>query len=71
MDLWDGAKLTAVIRGVQGRPRAFNATAPACPTCGATMVKRVAKRGAHSGQSFWGCSRYPDCRGTRSIPLPP
>jgi restriction system protein len=71
IDLWDGAKLTAVIRGIQERPRASNTTGPVCPTCGAPMVKRVAKRGANSGQSFWGCSRYPECRGTRAIPSAP
>ena len=38
--------------------------APACPTCGANMVKRVARKGPHPGSAFWGCSRYPACRGT-------
>jgi restriction system protein len=65
IDLWDGAKLTEVIRGLEEHPRASTATTPTCPACGATMVERVAKRGANSGQSFWGCSRYPQCRGTR------
>ncbi len=40
---------------------------PNCPKCGAGMVKRTAKRGANAGNPFWGCSRYPDCRGTLSI----
>jgi hypothetical protein len=40
-------------------------TAPACPSCGAAMVRRVAKRGANSGREFWGCSRYPACKGIR------
>jgi restriction system protein len=40
--------------------------APACPQCGSKMVLREARRGAHAGQSFWGCSRYPGCRGTRA-----
>jgi restriction system protein len=38
-----------------------------CPQCGAVMRKRVAKRGANAGTAFWGCSRYPNCRGT--LPL--
>lgn len=42
-------------------------TAPVCPTCSATMVARVAKKGASAGQRFWGCSRYPACRGTRPL----
>ncbi len=35
-----------------------------CPTCGASMVKRVAKKGANAGTPFWGCSTYPKCKGT-------
>ena len=38
-----------------------------CPKCGAVMVKRLAKRGANAGSYFYGCSRFPHCRGTRSI----
>lgn len=38
---------------------------PCCPTCGAAMVLRTAKRGANLGLSFWGCSTYPKCRGVR------
>lgn len=41
------------------------AEAPACPRCGSPMVKRVAKRGATAGATFWGCSQYPKCRGLR------
>ncbi|HRQ72232.1 MAG TPA: restriction endonuclease [Phycisphaerales bacterium] len=36
---------------------------PACPECGSPMVRRVAKSGRHAGSAFWGCSRFPDCRG--------
>ena len=39
----------------------------ACPKCGSPMVIRVAKRGAHKGESFYGCKRYPMCRGIRKI----
>lgn len=38
-----------------------------CPRCGNAMVKRLAKRGRNAGGYFWGCSRYPRCKGTRSI----
>jgi restriction system protein len=41
--------------------------APKCPLCSAEMVKRVAKRGDNAGKAFWGCSRYPSCKGTREI----
>lgn len=36
---------------------------PTCPMCGSAMMLRSAKRGTHVGGSFWGCSRYPFCRG--------
>jgi restriction system protein len=38
---------------------------PACPTCRGAMVLRIAKRGNRIGSQFWGCSAYPQCRGTR------
>jgi restriction system protein len=34
-----------------------------CPKCGSTMIRRVAKQGSRTGQAFWGCSRFPACRG--------
>ena len=39
-------------------------SSPACPKCGATMVRRLAKQGSNRGQAFFGCSTYPLCRGT-------
>ena len=41
------------------------ATIPSCPRCGEQMKLRVAKAGANVGKSFWGCMKFPDCRGTR------
>jgi restriction system protein len=38
----------------------------ACPKCGSAMIRRVAKQGVHAGSAFWGCSRFPGCRGTLS-----
>jgi len=40
---------------------------PKCPLCGKEMRQRTAKQGPHTGQSFWGCSGYPECRGTRAV----
>ena len=40
-------------------------TVPVCPICESSMVRRTAKKGANAGAQFWGCSRYPECRGTR------
>ena len=34
-----------------------------CPQCGADMMIRYSQRGA-----FLGCSKYPDCAGTRQLP---
>lgn len=39
----------------------------ACPVCGRQMVRRRAKTGRRSGQSFLGCSNFPACRGTRTL----
>lgn len=50
-----------------GQRRPDSLAVPACPACGAAMVKRVAKRGPTAGQPFWGCSLFPDCRGTRPL----
>ena len=41
--------------------------APQCPRCGKPMIKRVAKKGIHSGREFWSCSGYPECNGTLNI----
>lgn len=44
-----------------------SASGRSCPQCGSSMVKRTARRGRNAGGQFWGCSRYPSCKGTRSI----
>jgi DNA-binding helix-hairpin-helix protein with protein kinase domain len=36
-----------------------------CPTCGASMVRRTARKGKYAGRQFWGCSKFPVCKGTR------
>ena len=35
-----------------------------CPVCGSDTVKRTSRYG-----SFWGCSRYPGCRGTQPFKI--
>ena len=37
---------------------------PTCPKCGKLMVIRTAKSGKNAGSQFWGCTAYPDCKGT-------
>lgn len=34
-----------------------------CPECGGEMVSRMNRA---KQQRFWGCKRYPDCKGTRN-----
>lgn len=40
---------------------------PKCPTCGSLMALRTAKAGNTPGNQFWGCTRYPECKGTSPI----
>lgn len=42
-------------------------SAPACPACGKPMRRRIAGKGPRTGRAFWGCSGYPDCKGTAEI----
>jgi len=42
-------------------------TSPRCPKCGSSMVLRTAKRGINAGNQFWGCERYPQCRGVVNL----
>jgi restriction system protein len=73
LELVDSNALVRLVREVQGTPRITAAAkapdllTPACPKCGATMVLREARRGRSVGQAFWGCSLFPQCRGTRSL----
>ena len=49
---------------VQPVPEQVNTTSsPLCPKCGSEMVLRTAKSGTNQGGKFWGCSRFPQCRG--------
>jgi restriction system protein len=52
------------------RQKARSAQAPAgpsCPACGKPMWRRTAHKGPHTGEAFWGCSGYPECRQTLPI----
>jgi restriction system protein len=79
LELVDGDRLSALIQEVGLKSETFSlqtetdtraaavAEETLCPACGSAMIKRVAKRGRYAGDSFWGCSQYPACRGTRLI----
>lgn len=59
VDLIGGADLMSLIQEGQA--------APNCPKCGKSMVKRTAKQGASAGSVFWGCSNFPQCKGSISL----
>lgn len=40
---------------------------PPCPQCAAQMTLRTAKTGKNAGSSFWGCTKYPGCKGIISL----
>lgn len=44
------------------------ADSPSCPQCSSPMTLRTAKKGIHAGRQFWGCQRYPQCRGIVNLP---
>ncbi|WP_101926745.1 MULTISPECIES: restriction endonuclease [Luteimonas] len=43
-------------------PASLATPTPDCPRCGTTMVERTNRRTA---STFWGCTAFPVCRGTR------
>lgn len=75
INLFNGTRLHQMIREAEQTLSARAAstqskvTAPACPTCAQEMVLRMARKGANTGQQFWGCCCFPKCRGT--LPLEP
>jgi restriction system protein len=42
-------------------------SAPACPTCGGIMAVRTTRKGPLAGAQFWGCAKYPACKGTKPL----
>lgn len=52
---------------VRAFANARDAGKPRCPLCNGKMVERLARRGRGAGCAFWGCERFPQCRGTRPI----
>ena len=38
-----------------------------CPKCGSSMVVREVKKGQNAGKKFWGCSKFPKCRGVINV----
>lgn len=80
VQLVDGTKLFAMIKQVKQSQAAKQsatgapiqakepvAAEPTCPQCGSSMVKRTARKGGNAGGEFWGCSKFPNCRGVRPL----
>lgn len=70
--LIDGASLAQMINkireeGLEKATTKSRAVEVACPQCGSGMVLRTAKVGVHAGNQFWGCERFPSCRGIRLL----
>ncbi len=69
--LVDARRLRAMINASAPAPRIAVEKVPVgeveqtCPKCGSPMVHRTAKTGSNAGGRFWGCSRFPACRGVR------
>lgn len=54
-------------RRKQDSPDQSGPMPPACPQCASLMALRTAKAGKVPGSQFWGCTAYPECKGT--LPL--
>lgn len=67
--LIDGISLVQLINKAQepvpGITSGQEKTKVLCPQYSSHMVVRTAKTGAHAGNQFWGCERFPDCKGIR------
>ena len=80
IDLIDGSELELMIKNIKSQNLYSAATLLAppqnspviadkqiCPKCGSSMIRRTARHGANAGHMFWGCSKFPQCRGIVSI----
>ena len=62
--------LTATAQQLASKPQMTQpkvAIEPICPQCGSGMLKRTARKGGNTGGEFWGCSKFPTCRGVRQV----
>jgi len=60
-------KLYGARKRTKASDRSDSSDEPVCPDCGKSMKLRTARTGRRVGQQFWGCSGYPDCKGTRAF----
>jgi four helix bundle suffix protein len=57
----------ARLEGRDGRKQPLPANIPVCQLCGKQMRQRTARQGANAGKAFWGCTGYPECKGTQPV----
>lgn len=53
----------APVPSIESTPNTV-ASSPACPKCGNSMLRRHNRT---TRQPFWGCGKYPSCKGTRQM----
>ena len=58
-------RMTRARLAARGEPQP--AEVPVCPQCGKPMRQRTARQGPNAGKPFWGCTGYPECKGTRPV----
>ena len=58
------AARSAEKKGLKHQADPSDTKAPACKLCGKPMALRTARKGKSEGRSFWGCTGYPECKGT-------
>lgn len=59
---------TERLRHRQSSDRESSADAPPkCLQCDALMALRTAKSGKNASSQFWGCTKYPECKGTAPL----
>jgi len=58
------AATTETIAAVMTHPDSTPSASPSCPKCGTDMVQRSNRK---TNDHFWGCAKYPACRGTRTV----
>ncbi|MGE0333151.1 MAG: restriction endonuclease [Ramlibacter sp.] len=67
--LINGERLQRMIQQAKSAPTmpmAATEANPVCPKCQSAMIQRTARKGTDAGKTFWGCSIYPRCNGTRA-----
>jgi four helix bundle suffix protein len=63
-DFKENGGFTERLHTARTQARAEQTGTPLCPLCGQPMRRRTAGK---TQRQFWGCSAYPNCKGTQDI----